>query len=83
MFDYCNLQMRIDVNTFAPHAKRTCTEIAMARMRGNNYELHKLFKKYSSVDKARAHCSIGLSQPDWDKKCDYFSSESFKVQLQV
>ena len=83
MFDYCNLQMRIDVNTSAPHAKRTCTEIAMARMRGSNYELHKLFKKYSSVDEARAHCPIGLSQPDWDKKCEYFSSESFKVQLQV
>ena len=63
-----NLQMRIDVNTSEPHAKRTCIELAMVRMRSSNYKLHKLFKKYNSVDEARAHCPIGLSQPDWDKK---------------
>ncbi|KAB1208188.1 hypothetical protein CJ030_MR7G012955 [Morella rubra] len=63
------------------HEDQACIKARMAySFRSIKFHLHKLYKSYATKEEARAHPPEEVAMPIWEKCCDLWETEAYKIE---
>ncbi|KAB1209236.1 hypothetical protein CJ030_MR6G016122 [Morella rubra] len=63
------------------HEDQACIKARMAySFRSIKFHLHKLYKSYATKEEAMAHPPEEVAMPIWEKCCDLWETEAYKIE---